>query len=55
MLELTFICVDIQLVCEDLMDYLKSENRYKSLNMLAKLISKASIVLQKWGNKYELL
>ena len=54
MLELTFLSVDLELVSKDLLYYVKSEMRYKSLDMLANIFSKSSFVLQKFTNKYQL-
>ena len=54
MWELVFLGVDIELISEDLMYYVQTEIRYKTLDMLAVLLSKSCRVLQKWTDTYNL-
>ena len=50
--EIIFVTIDLEQICSDLEYYIKTLNRYKSLNNLCVLASKSSHVLQKWAVKY---
>ena len=54
MWELVFLGVDIELISEDLMYNVQTEIIYKTLDMLAILLSKNCRVLQKWMDTYNL-
>ena len=52
--EIMFLTIDLEQICNDLEYYIKTLNRYKSLNNLCVLASNSSCVLQKWAVKYNL-
>ena len=54
MWELVFLSVDKELISEDLLYYVQTEIKYKTLDMLAVLLSKSCRVLQKWTDRYNL-
>ena len=49
--EMMFFTVDLEQICSDLEYYVKTQNRYNSLNNLCVLASKSLHVLQKWAVK----
>ena len=52
--EIMFFTIDLEQICSDLEYYIKTLNRYKTLNNLCVIASKSSRVLQKWAVKYNL-
>ena len=52
--EIRFFTIDLEQICSDLEYYVKTLNRYKSLDNLCVLASQSLHVLQKWAVKYNL-